>query len=141
MLARCLRRHAARAGLNDLDVDSAGTLGIHDAPASPEAVQAVREVGLDLSDHRSRGVVAEDLIAVDVVIAMTRAHLVELASRFPEGTPRRHVIRAFESGPWVEQDAPDLADPIGKSIAFYRDQLQTIERCAENLVAFLKQSR
>ncbi|MEE3052471.1 MAG: low molecular weight phosphatase family protein, partial [Planctomycetota bacterium] len=40
----------------DLEASSAGTLGIEDHAADPDAIKAVGEEGIDLRNHRSRGV-------------------------------------------------------------------------------------
>ena len=53
----------------DLEVSSAGTLGIEDHAADPDAIEALEEEDLDLRSHRSRGIsreIIEDAFAVIV---------------------------------------------------------------------------
>lgn len=137
MAAEVLRDRAARAGLTHLHVDSAGTLGIEDAPAPLEAIQALGEIGVDLSGHRSKGLGAAAVRAADMVIVMTHDHLDEVKRRFPEGAPSRYLLRAFESSPVPAADAEDLHDPIGQPVDTYREQLTLIVRCIDHLVRYL----
>ena len=64
-----------------------------------------------------------------------------LAYRFRDGTDERLLLRAFEHGPKIDLDAPDLADPIGRELAFYREQALLIRSCVESLALFVKHRR
>jgi len=141
MAAEQMRHRVAVEGVTDWVIDSAGTLGIEGAPASPEAVETMKEVGLDLGTHRSQGIRVEHLERADLVLAMTHAHLMELASMFPRDATVRFVLRAFEHGAEPEPDAPDLADPIGKPLGFYRSQLPVIVRCVDHLLRYAEKRR
>jgi protein-tyrosine phosphatase len=138
MAAEQMRHRVSAERLDDWAIDSAGTLGIEGAPASPEAVEAMREVGVDLRPHRSQGVLLEHVEWADLIVAMTHAHLMELASMFPRALTPRFVLRAFEAGPDPDRDAPDLADPIGKPLRFYRGQVPVIVRCVDHLIEHLR---
>jgi protein-tyrosine phosphatase len=138
MAAELLRHVAGREGLTDLLVDSAGTLGIEGAPASPEAVEALREIGLDLSRHRSRGVDTGDLETADLVLAMADGHLSLLRRLSPVARGERFLLRAFEHGASPASGVPAVPDPIGQPIEFYREQLVLLERCVRHVVLYLK---
>lgn len=135
--AELLRTRARVAGIEDLVVDSAGTLGIDGAPAARETVDVAREIGLDLTSHRSKGVSEEAVRGADLVLVMEREHLDELDRRFP-GPGRRLLLRAFEGGPEPRDDARDVDDPIGAPIGEHRACLGTIERCVDHVLAFLR---
>ena len=140
MAAEYCRQAAGETGLADLIVDSAGTLRIEGAPASPEAIQVMAELGVDLTRHRSKGLRAQDLRRTDLVLAMHHDHLDYLARRHPEGKDRRLLLRAFENSPRPDPYPRDLEDPIGQSVAFYREQAELIRRCVDHLVLHLRQS-
>ncbi len=138
MAAEYLRRRAAGEGLGHLVVASAGTLDIEGERASPLAVQVLREAGLDLTGHRSRGVRDSDLRSADLVLAMELSHLELLERNFPGGHGKVKLLRAFEKGPEPELGAPDLSDPIGRPVEEYRDCFRTIRTCVDHLVLHLK---
>ena len=141
MAAEYLRHRLARSGLSHVVVDSAGLLGIQDCPASPESVRVLHEHGLDLSRHRSKGVSGVDMKTTDLVVAMTLDHLHELEARFPDQREQRELLRAFEKHAEPQSGAPDLTDPIGESVEFYRDCFDTIRTCMDHLSLHLKHVR
>ncbi len=141
MAAEYLRHRAGLEGLGRLVVDSAGTLGIEGARASDEAVAVLAAEGIDLTAHRSRGLTAADIRAADLIVVMTVEHLEELDRRFPAGSARRELIRAFESGIEPRRGAPDLDDPIGREREVYEDCFRTIRRCVDHLLLHLKHHR
>lgn len=68
-----LQTLAAKRGL-ELAVASAGTTpGVR--PISPNALEVMGDDGLEMRDHRSRELVAEELRQSDVVLCMERAHV------------------------------------------------------------------
>jgi protein-tyrosine phosphatase len=138
MAAEYFRHRAAHSGLSHVVVDSAGTLGIEDAPAAEEAVQAMAEIGVDLSGHRSKGLTATLLRTTDLTVAMTRGHLEHLALRYPEGHDRRLLLRAFEKGPDPDPAARGLRDPIGEPLIVYRELVPLIVSCVDHLLLHMK---
>lgn len=138
MAAEYFRHQAGQSGLCHIVVDSAGLLGIDGAPASPEAVRVMREIGVDLRGHRSTPLTATGLSTTDWTIVMTRDHLDELARRFPGGQDERHLLRAWDSRPVPDPNARDLADPIGESLEFYRKTRDSVTRCVDHLLLSLK---
>lgn len=141
MAAEYAQHRLASSGLSHVVVDSAGTLGIEGQKASPEAQQVLRECGLDLGRHRSRGIAEHDLRTADLVVVMSVVHLEELERRFPSGTRERVLLRAFEPSPDPCGGAPDLDDPIGCPLETYREVFEVIRTCVDHLVLHLKHER
>ncbi len=95
--------------------ESAGVAAWRGAPASAEAVAVMRELGIDVSAHRSRPLTKELADGADVILAMTEDHRREIARRFPEAKAKTHLVTGFGLGP-----ARDVADPIGLPEDVYR---------------------
>jgi len=138
MAAEYLKVRAAREGLTHVLVDSAGLLGIQGAPADPHAIAVVREAGVDLFGHRSRGITASDLRTADIVLVMTLAQLEALARRYPPGRESRWLLRAFEDGPVPRGGAPELDDPVTGPQSEFRRAFGVIRSCVDHLVLHLK---
>ena len=138
MAAEYARHRVAASGLRHAVVDSAGTLGIEGERAFPEAIEVLREHGLHLGNHRSRGLREQDFKTADLVIVMTLAHLDEIDNRFPLGAAPRRLLRAFEKGVEPRDGAEDLEDPIGKPLEAYRECFEIIKTCVDHLVLHLK---
>jgi len=56
-------------------VSSAGTLDLACLPALPDAVEAGRRLGVDLSDHRAHGLGRGDLGSTDLVLGFEPGHV------------------------------------------------------------------
>jgi protein-tyrosine phosphatase len=102
MAAALLGHHLAARGA-PLRVESAGTLGWSGRPATPSAVAAVADRGVELQHHRSRSLrdAADDLRAASLVLAMTRVHAGAVMAHAPELAPR-----TFLPGELVRLGAP-----------------------------------
>ena len=95
-----------------------------DAP-STEAVDVLREMGSDLSSHRSQPL-AFDLVAkADHLIAMTRGHLAAILGRYPVIGGAMRLLCGAEG---------DLDDPIGGDREVYVACARTIRRCLDRLI-------
>ena len=138
MAAEYLRHRAARSRLSHVVVDSGGVLGIEGAPASEGAITVLKEDGLDLSTHRSKGIDRADLRTSDVVVTMSLDHLDALENLLPDGSQKRYLIRAFEGGPVPISGAPELEDPIGTDLETYRARYRCIKTCIDHLVLYLR---
>ena len=141
MAAAYFRHRAGDRGLSHVVVDSAGTLDIEGAPASAESVEVLREIGVDLSGHRSKALTEAQLWTSDLVIGMTRDHLETIAVRDTAGSARRYLLRAFERGAVADPNAADLEDPIGRSLEFYREQRELLLTCLDHLAIHLRHLR
>lgn len=101
---------------------SAGIAAMMGGAAAAEAVESARELGADLSNHRTRPVSAELAYQADCVLAMTEGHLAALTSIYPELEPRSRLL---------DPDGQDVPDPIGSEQAVYRECAATIARLLE----------
>jgi protein-tyrosine phosphatase len=104
-----------RSGLLDrCRVESAGTWAEEGQPATSLACQAMRERGLDLSDHRSRRVSGELLSAFDLILVMEQGHQEALRVEFPEVKDRVHLLAGMTGEDFT------IPDPYGGTIETYR---------------------
>jgi protein-tyrosine-phosphatase len=81
MAAALLRRWLSKRDC-PLAIASAGFVS-EGLPAPPEVFDAMSAVGLDLADHRSRVVTNGRVEAADLVVGMSRQHVIDLAVLSP----------------------------------------------------------
>jgi protein-tyrosine phosphatase len=104
---------------------SAGLAAMMGGAAAPEAVTAARELGADLSRHRSQYLTGDLAVLADFLIVMTQGHLRLMTAQYPDlGVPPRLLC----------SDQGDLADPIGCDEAVYRECAQQILHALEGLL-------
>ena len=102
-------------------VESAGVAAWGGEPASPEAVEAMRGVGIDISGHRSQ-VLSNSLVGgANYILAMTEGHRREVVRRWPEAEAKTFLVHDFGLG-----ESRDVGDPVGYPVEVYqhtRDEL------------------
>jgi protein-tyrosine phosphatase len=103
-------------------VRSAGLAAIMGGPAAPEAIEAARELGADLSHHTSRPLTPELAAQADFLIAMTQSHVRALSGQYPQLGVRPRLLRP---------DGGDVPDPIGADQETYR-------ACAQQILAYVE---
>lgn len=122
----------------DCSVTSSGTWAGHGEAATPEAVNTMREHGIDMSSHRSRPLDPAILEQADIVVAMTRVHLNEVLGVAPDvagklwlakelaalppptGKEPGTRLRALEAARRLRRSRSlDLDDPMGLSLGAY----------------------
>ncbi|HEV7302482.1 MAG TPA: Sua5/YciO/YrdC/YwlC family protein [Tepidisphaeraceae bacterium] len=92
-----------------ISIISAGSFAMAGARATPQAVEAVKGLGGDLSGHRSRALTVELIHQADAIFTMGRAHAGAVLSLVPSA--RDKVTTLDPSG--------DIEDPIGGDQALY----------------------
>lgn len=106
-------------------VESAGVAASDGAPATLESVIAGRDLGVDLSLHRSRPATVELVARADDLIAVTRGHLLTVISRYPVITGAMRLLGG---------SAGDLDDPIGRGPDTYRACAEAVRSYVDRLI-------
>jgi protein-tyrosine-phosphatase len=155
MAEALLRDELRRRGCRDVEVVSSGTWGIDGSPATPEAVLAVGELDIDLSNHRARSVDVDEVRSADLVVAMTSVHVSEIIQMVPDAedkvvllkqlrateveplaadTSRSQRIEALLAGhrPALVR-AHDVDDPMGFPVDRYRRTVAELREGIERL--------
>lgn len=111
-----------RAHLGDLPavVESVGIEGVEGQPAIPEAVEAARELGGDLSVHSARPLAAVDLSGADLVLGFESRHV-------------RRAIRDGNAAPERTFTLPQFVKSLERSDAPAGDDLVSRARAAVEL--------
>ncbi len=117
------------AGRADIDITSAGTGVSFPTTASTEAINVLREEGLDAHGHLSRPVTNMLLKKSDLIFVMTRAHRSQVLERVPAVEKRVYLVGEFASRPARQERDLDIPDPVGKSHEAYRECREAIKDC------------
>ncbi len=113
----------------EIEVRSAGTLGLVDRPCPRPLVSVAREVGLDLSGHRSQGVSIDLVVWADDILVMEPEHATWLASFHEAATDK-----VVQLGPLIGRAGID--DPHGSWFKGpYRRMREDVRRSLERYFA------
>jgi protein-tyrosine phosphatase len=88
-------------------------------PPTAEAVHVMHEQSLDLSRHEAQPLTDQLTRHADYLLTMTQGHQQAIVQRWPNSAERTHLLLA---------DGADVADPIGQTLAAYRE-------CADQIAA------
>jgi protein-tyrosine phosphatase len=93
-----------------ISILSAGTYAMPGMRATPQAVDAIRDLGGDLSRHRSRPLTVDLIHQADVIYTMGRGHAQAVKSLVPSASDKVETL----------DPAGDIEDPIGSDLAVYK---------------------
>ena len=102
-----IRRIVEENGIEGTEVASAGLSAEEGEAPSGCAVEALREIGVDIAAHRSHQVLKEDLLDADCIYVMTEQHRDVILEALPELSQKLVVM--------------DIADPAGQELERYRE--------------------
>ena len=161
MAAALLKRRLTETGISAV-ITSAGTSALG-TPPDRATVQVMAARRIDISGHFGRQVTRHDLIAADLVIAMSRDNLRHAVVLEPRAWARtftfKELVRRARAQPprggaepaadWLARisqdrehasmlgsnDADDVADPTGRPVSAYEVTAELLADLAAELVA------
>ena len=119
MAAAIARQKLSQLGRDDIQVDSAGLAVFGPDPAADNAAKAMAEIGIDLTDHRSRPLRFDEIPATDWFVAMTPSHAAALCSA---GVSPDHITIL------------NVSDPFGGNLEVYRQARDQISAAVDRLL-------
>jgi len=111
LLAEKLHVHEDDLEAKGVSVVSAGASAYPGARATPQAVEAVRMLGGDLSRHRSRPLSVELVHQADVILTMGKSHARAVTALVPGSAEKVSTLNP----------SSDIEDPIGSDLSVYQD--------------------
>ena len=111
-------------------VGSAGINATDGFPASEETIKLMKENGFDVSGHRSRRLTTEMVGAADKIFVMEKIHKDWISRFWPEAENKTALL----------EESMGIPDPIQRSEDFYRNVLEIIRDCVQNIAGSLSQS-
>lgn len=127
-MAEALARRgiARRLGVEDSEIGASGfelcSFGVFAGPGSPASehgIEVLAQKGIDLSNHRSRPAIPEEILDCDCIFGLTSSHVEALRSLLPpRGGPRIDLL---------DPKGRSVSDPIGGPLGAYRECAAQIE--------------
>jgi RpiB/LacA/LacB family sugar-phosphate isomerase len=135
-MAEGLFRHAVK-GRGEFRIVSAGLGAVDGEPPTNHSVQAMREIGIDISGQRSRALTAELVRSADLILGMTHSHTDTVALLYPSAAEKTFLLREFDET--LEAYEKDISDPIGSPYHIYAECRDQIEQGIATLLKFMEQ--
>lgn len=131
-MAEAIARNTAQNMNISALIKSAGIYATGDG-ASNNAIQVMKEMGLDLSCHISRPISYDLIKESDLVLTMTKGHRSSILSLFPEFEGK--VFTIFE---YIGEN-DEVIDPFGGDMATYRKTAAQIKNVIEKIFLKIKE--
>ncbi len=114
--------------LEEFEVNSAGINAVTGEKASSEAIEVMKEKGIDITGHKSKMLMEADLKESDRVFVMTSSHkeVIEDMYGYEEVYTLKHFVQSCEDC--------DILDPYGYDIDKYRETRDEIEYAVKELL-------
>lgn len=103
-------------------IASAGVAAGDGQPMTPEAVSALSDMGVSAGRHRSRSLTRELIREAEAIFVMTRSHRAAVLDIDRAAAGKVSLL---------SPEGRDIPDPIGGTLADYRDALATIRDAVE----------
>ena len=136
-MAEGLFQHATR-GRKDFRALSAGVGALEGQPPSVHAVRALRELGVDIANTRSRMLTRELVEEADYIFGMTHSHVDSINLLFPQAVEKTFLLREFDDT--LDDFEKDIGDPIGGSYETYTYCRDQIEQGIFSMLNFMEQT-
>jgi glycine hydroxymethyltransferase len=136
-MAEGLFRHATQDRA-DYQVISAGVGAMEGQPPSAHAVRALKELGIDIAQQRSRMLTPELIERADYIFGMTHSHVDSINLLFPHAAEKTFLLREFDET--LDEFEKDITDPIGGSYETYAYCRDQIEQGIFSMLNFVEQT-
>ena len=110
-----------KSEIRNIIVSSAGLFALEGEKASVEALEVLRNEGIDLSIHKARQVTKNMLFNSDLILTMTKNHKEMLLNYFPDLKEKIYTLKEYAYG--VEDD---IMDPFGRGLPAYEDRKSVV---------------
>ncbi len=136
VMAQGLLQHMLhKKGRNDIQVLSAGVSTQGGVGPTPETVEVMQAVGIDVSGHLGQPVTPELVQRADAVFCMEDFQRDLILARLPEAEQKVHLLKTFRFETLVLD--PNIPDPIGRPKEMYESCLMTIRDAVERIEKWL----
>jgi protein-tyrosine phosphatase len=107
-----------------ITVMSAGSFAMPGARATPQGAQALSEIGIDLSRHRSRPLSVELIHQADRIFTMSRSHAAAVTALVPAAAEKTSTLNP----------EGEIDDPIGGDLALYQSLTRRLQELIQQQV-------
>ncbi|MDD4802748.1 MAG: low molecular weight protein arginine phosphatase [Syntrophomonas sp.] len=129
LLLNKLQQQGESMQATDIQVCSAGLFTYDGLPASAQAIEVMREEGIDISLHRSALLESSHIHDADLILTMTSSQRDILINRFPY-----KYLCVYTLGEFVGNEGAEVLDPYGQDLHTYRQCLGQLKLLVDRLV-------
>lgn len=110
----------------NIEACSAGLASFGKESAASQAIEAMKDMNIDISDHLSTQLTQEMIQKADLILTMTTDHKRQIQIVDPKARDKVHTLLEFALG-----EEKDISDPFGMSVEVYKKTAQELKSAIE----------
>ena len=107
--------------------------------ATYNAIEAIKEYGVDLRNHRATAISNSAIQEMDLILCMTRSHKASVLQLYPELQGKVYTLKEY-TGYQEKVNDWDIPDPWGYDLDTYRRCAEELDICIELLLKKIEES-
>lgn len=128
-MAEGILKYLAKKNNIDIQVKSAGISAFDGDNISKNAILALRNIDLDISDYKSTLAHEELVNEADLILTMGKSHKEILINRFPSSKEKTFLLNEYSF-----EIHKDIEDPFGGNLREYERARDEIYKALEEIV-------
>lgn len=113
--------------LNKFDIKSCGVVASDGSPAANNAIEAIKNINLDIKNHKAQKISNELVSRSDYIFALDNYILRYLKQEF-DLDKKNNIYKINNTG---------ILDPFGKSLEAYKNCAQEIKKSLDKILDFI----
>lgn len=105
---------------------------------TPEAVEVMREEGVDISAYISKPFSEVLAKAADIILVMADIHKEFILDSLPELKDKLYLFKEFAGGAYSDRE---ITDPVGQPIMVYRRVKEEIKKASSEIARRIKEEK
>ncbi len=115
----------------DIGVYSCGIFAEDGDAPTYNAIEAIKEYGVDLRKHKATNIRNSRIKEMDIILCATTSHKNNVINMYPDLKEKIFTIKEYAD---FDKNDLDIPDPWGYDIETYRFCASTINKCLERIV-------
>ncbi len=122
--------------LKNINVKSAGVFALSGECASNQAITAMHNQGIDMTEHSSSRLTKGLVDEADLILTMTMNHKYAILNMAPSASDKVYTLKEYAYG--SDTSSLDITDPYGMSVERYEQCLVEIKEALKNIINAIK---
>ncbi len=131
MAAGYLQKLLKEKGVKDIEVKAAGVMTIPGLLATPEAIQIMDSMGVDLHRHRSSQLTRDLIKKADLILGMTPFHVQSALRVSDEARGKTFLFKEYTRS---DLKNTQIVDPMGCTLEVYKKVFNEIKHATNRLM-------
>ena len=138
MAEAILKDKITKNNYNNIEVYSCGIYAQDGEMASFNAIEALKEIDIDLTKHKAKNILNSNIKEMDLILCATNSHKIGVLDIYPELKDKVYTLKEYVKYNVSGHDKIDIKDPWGFDIESYRYCVSEIEDCLDLLIDKIK---